>query len=87
VIDGKLFTNPTTVLVGNGQPAHIVDALTAGPWAGKLGAPIVVTDNGKANAAVTAYLHGLPASTKVVILGGTASLPDSAATTLASDLG
>lgn len=77
-IDQAFFPHPTALVIANGEPLHLVDALSGGPYAAALRAPLVLTEGGTLPPAMAAYLNALNASAlqQLVILGGPASIPD-----------
>ncbi|MBX5468008.1 MAG: cell wall-binding repeat-containing protein [Firmicutes bacterium] len=77
VIDRTFFPHPTALVVANGETTHLVDALTGGPLAAALKAPLVLTQGGLLPPATAQYLNAVNASalTDLIILGGPASIP------------
>ncbi|CAB1130173.1 putative Tripeptidyl-peptidase I [Candidatus Hydrogenisulfobacillus filiaventi] len=82
-VDRAFFPHPRVVVAGNGQPAHLVDALAAGPLAAGRAAPLVLLDGGVLPASSRRYLAGVALDVdRVWVLGGTASIPAGAAARL-----
>lgn len=70
----EFFPVASTALVGNGEPDHLVDALVAGAYGGKVGAPVILTDAGVCDWTTMSYLNGLSPSTHLTFLGGLLSI-------------
>ncbi|MHB1446416.1 MAG: cell wall-binding repeat-containing protein [Acidimicrobiales bacterium] len=74
-IDAKFFPGASSVLVANGVPTHLVDALSAGPYAAEIQAPVLLTAGGVVGTEGSHYLASLPPSVSFTDLGGTDSIP------------
>lgn len=74
-IDAAFFPKVTKVLIANGVPSHMVDALAAGPLGGDQQAPLLLTQDGVVSPSGQAYLSALGSSATFVIVGGSASIP------------
>ncbi|MCY0885442.1 MAG: cell wall-binding repeat-containing protein [Firmicutes bacterium] len=75
-IDQRFFPHPSTVFIANGSEDHLVDALTATPWAARLDAPLLLVNDGRVTPSGRSYLQELAASAvQYVVIGGPASIP------------
>ncbi|MCL6564521.1 MAG: cell wall-binding repeat-containing protein, partial [Firmicutes bacterium] len=75
-IAAQAFPRPAGLLVADGLPHHLSDAVTAAPLAAAWGAPIVLVNSDSVPASlVQRYLGALDPSLPVTTLGGTAAIP------------
>jgi len=80
---GKVtYPSSRTVVLASGDAAHVIDAVTAGPYARALHAPLLLTAVNTLPDVVTADLQRRGA-TQVIVVGGTSAVSASVASTLA----
>ncbi|CAB1129652.1 exported protein of unknown function [Candidatus Hydrogenisulfobacillus filiaventi] len=75
------------LVVANGQDAHLVDALSAGPWAAATGTALVLVNGGSLPASTAAFLRDAAGEVRAVaVIGGPASIPPAVIQALAGAL-